>query len=455
MNAIDHEPWTGRPTWKAALFAALVSIVLGITTLGRKALWFDEAFDANAVSGSWRDLLHTVAMREMSQAAYLVGLKLWVGLTSSTEVWLRIPSVVLAAIASALLVRLGSRMFDRTTGALAGVLFATNGMVVAWSQQARTYALVTVAVIVASYLLVRALDDPRRRNWLLYAVGAGASVYCHFFAGFVVVAHVASLPFAARRPPLRYVAEAGALFATIIAPALFFTATASREPVSWISPPTTRWLFEVIMRTLGWNGALAIAAAVGVVVLAHRAKEGNAHRRWQMVLLLGWMMLPFCLALVVSRLQPILVPQYAIVVTPAIALAAAVAIGTCIRARALIGLSVLALVVAISGNSILTWYQRVPEDWRGAAAFVARERRQGDALLVLPSYAIDAYRYYDRVSGIVAPTSERRSFFVVRGNPAERRTYAAIPAAYLAGHRLVSAKRFGRAVSVLVYERTP
>ena len=183
-------------TWLPALAVGLLSLALGAATLGRKSLWYDEAFDAVHVRNSWEHLGRLIRHTEMSQGAYLVGLKIWAAATPDSEVWLRAPSVVAAALAAALLVPLGTRLFDRTTGTLAGVFLATNAFVVQHAQEVRTYALVILAVVVASLAFVNALDDPRRRNWLLYAVAAALAVYCHFYAGFVIVAHIASLPFA-------------------------------------------------------------------------------------------------------------------------------------------------------------------------------------------------------------------------------------------------------------------
>ena len=260
----------------------------------------------------------------MSQSAYLVLLKPWVAITTNNEVWLRLPSVIAAALAAALLVPLGARLFDRTTGIVAGILLATNELLVTWSQQARAYALVTFAVVLASLLFVRALDDPRRRNWLLYAVAAAFAVYCRFWAGFAIVAHFTSMPFAPRRPLLRRVVEATVVFLALIAGAVYFTATAQRvRQLGGIGVPSMDLLRSVVTLTSGHNVGLQLIALGGLVVLvfqtgAGHAGGGVAHRPGRRL---------DCVAdrALVSRseYQPILVPRYAIVITPALALAGA------------------------------------------------------------------------------------------------------------------------------------
>ena len=264
-------------SWAAPVGVGLLSLVLGLITLDRKSLWYDEAFNGEHIKSSWHDLVLLVSHTEMSQGAYLVLLKAWATVTVNNTLWLRLPSVAAAALAAALLVPLGTRLFDRTTGAAAGVLLATNELLLRWSQQARTYALVTLAVVVATFLFVRALDDPRRRNWLLYAVVAAFAVYCHFWAGFVIVAHFASVPFAPKRPPRRRVVEAAVVFLVLIGPALFFTVHAARSQLEWIPDPSIHVLRNLVTVTSGHNLALVVATIGGLAVLVYQA--GPARER--------------------------------------------------------------------------------------------------------------------------------------------------------------------------------
>ena len=418
MSSLLRSQATATPasSWRPALLVGALSAALGVTTLGRKSLWFDEAFDAQRVKGSWHSLFHVIGQTEMSQAAYLVVLKPWVALTSGSEVWLRLPSVIFAAVAAALLVPLGARLLDRTTGIVAGVLLATNQFVVSHAQEARTYALVTLAVVVTSYLFVVALDDPSRRRWLAYAVVAALSVYCHFYAGFVIAGQLAMLPFVPNRPPLRRVLEAAVVFGLLVTPALLFTATASRTQVGWIPSPSLavlRWVTEAIS---GRSPAFMLAAAAGLAILVHRLATGTATARWQPALIGTWAVFPLVLGALVSIVQPILWPQYAIVTTPALALAAAVTVSTLYRARRAVGAIALLIVVGLAGYRIAHWYRSVPEDWRGATAYVARERRPGDAVLVAPPWAIDAFRYYDRATPLASTLSTGKTFVLVFGS---------------------------------------
>lgn len=437
--------------WPFAAGVGMLSLVIGAITLGSKALWFDEAFNAIRIDRSWRDLLWTIRGTEMSQGVYLAGLKAWATVTPNSEVWLRLPSVVFAALAAALLVPLGTRLFDRRTGVIAGVLLATNVFFVQHAQEARTYALVTLAVVVASILFVNALDDPRRRNWLLYAVAAAAAVYCHFYAGFVIVAHVATIPFAPARPPWRRVAESGVLFVVLISPTLWFTARAGRDQISWIDDPGLRVVRLAFEANSGRNLILGAVAVLGLGLLAYRAGAGGAAERWRMMLIGGWCVLPIALALVVSVVQPILVVRYTVVIAPALALAAAFPLALLLTRSRPLAVVVLVALIAVSGQRLIEWYRSAPEDWRGAVAYVNAQQHPGDQVVVAPLWAQDAFSYYDAEQLLDEAARSRRTFVVVYGRSEDRPgiAKASVDGSLL---RVGSERRFGDRLVVRIYE---
>lgn len=438
--------------WPAAAAVGLLSLLLGAITLGQKSLWYDEAFNARRIKDSWWDLALIIRGTEMSQGVYMGGLKAWATVTPNSETWLRLPSVAFAALAAALLVPLGTRLFDRPTGIIAGVILATNAYLVRHAQEARTYALVTLAVVIASIFFVRALDDPRRRNWLLYAVAAAAAVYCHFYAGFVIVAHVATLPFAPVRPPWRRVIEAGALFVVLIAPTLYFTARAGRSQLNWIEDPSSRLVLRVVDTNTGQNLILAATAALGLMILTYRAGNGSIVDRWRLTLIGGWCAVPIALGIVVSQVQPILVVRYLIVIAPALALAAAFPVALALSRRRAAGVVALLALVAVSGYRLVDWYQRVPEDWRGAASYIASERQTRDAIVVAPFWAGDAYRYYEANARIDETAGARRTFVILYAssglNPSELAD-ARVDENILS---VTGERRFGDRLYVRIYE---
>jgi 4-amino-4-deoxy-L-arabinose transferase-like glycosyltransferase len=88
----------------------------------------------------------------------------------------------------ALLWRLAAWCFDRRVGWVVGLLAAANPFHVAYSQEARMYALLSLVAVVAAWGLLRALSEGKLRWWALYAVGAALTLYAHNLGVFVVLA---------------------------------------------------------------------------------------------------------------------------------------------------------------------------------------------------------------------------------------------------------------------------
>jgi mannosyltransferase len=140
-----------------ALAVAAVSLALGLYQLGQPSLWVDESFTARAMNFSYARLVHE------HHWLYYTLMKPWVAVAGTSEIALRLPSVLAAAAACALLVPLGDRLLGRPVGTIAGVVLALNAFVVQWAQQARSYSFVLLGAVLATLALVRLGRDRTRR----------------------------------------------------------------------------------------------------------------------------------------------------------------------------------------------------------------------------------------------------------------------------------------------------
>ena len=169
----------------AGLIAATVSLALGLFQLAQPSLWIDEAATARAVRFSFEQL------SAQHHWIYYSLMKPWTSVAGLGEFALRLPSVVAAALACALLVPLGNRLLGRPVGSLAGLLLALNPFVVQWSQQARSYSMVMLVAIVATAALVYLRSTIGRRAWALYALSAVTLLVLQpLCAGLMLAVHV-------------------------------------------------------------------------------------------------------------------------------------------------------------------------------------------------------------------------------------------------------------------------
>ena len=114
-------------------------------------------------------------------------LKPW-SLAAGTSEWaIRLPSVFAAMAACGLLVVVVRRLFDRRVALVSGLFLATSPFLVKWSQQARSYSFVLAAGILATLLLLRALERNSRGAWALYGLALSLVFAMQPVSAFVLV----------------------------------------------------------------------------------------------------------------------------------------------------------------------------------------------------------------------------------------------------------------------------
>ena len=362
--------------WSAAA-AAAVSLGLGLYQLGQPSLWIDEAATSQVTSRSYLALMHE------HHWIYYTVMKLWVGLVGSSEVALRLPSVLAAAGACALLVPFGNRLLGRPVGSIAGLLLAVNPFVVQWSQQARSYSIVVLATIVTTWLFVRMRADESRRAWLTYTVCLGAFLLLQpLSAGLLAVAHL----LAARGFRTR-VAMAGAVVVLVGSPFLVGVGD-SDVRAGTIARHVDPTIGSVSHALVELSGALGVGLLLALASLAWV--------RGERLLLAAWAFAPLAISVAVTPVGTVFIDRYVIVSTPAFALLVAALVAR-LRRR---GLAVaVAALAAGTVAGLALWYGMDGsqnwrgEDWKSATRYAMKH---GGAR-VYPYWAANAYRYYGGV----------------------------------------------------------
>jgi hypothetical protein len=184
----------GTPEVPKEHFHLLVGILfllvgaLWLLPLGA-SLWLDETGTFWIVQGSFSQTIHR-ALESSGSIPYFV--TVWVAKTvgGSSEVVLRLPSIISMGVATYLLYRLGRRLFDRETGILAAIVLVASGHIVFAAADARPYAMALMAVIASFFFLVRWMDEGRPLDAVLYVAFSALTVATHYLIALALIGQV-------------------------------------------------------------------------------------------------------------------------------------------------------------------------------------------------------------------------------------------------------------------------
>jgi mannosyltransferase len=362
----------------------------------------DEAEHVAVTTRRWAELV-PFSHVDASGSAYAPLLKGWLHVGSSEWV-ARVPSVAAIALAAIIVCLLGTQLFDRRAGLVAGVAFATSGFVIGSAQLVGPLAFAVLDATLATWLLVLALGTDRRLAWTGYAVVAGLGPWLHASCSFVLVAQAAAIGVAAQRVGSARLVRVATFVAAAALPVVVAVLATHQHRLDRLVQPDLGDVARAFHASAGRNLLLLVLAGVGVVWLL-----GWVQRRdpFPLVLLTAWATAPLVGSLLLSVARPSLDPRYLVVSTPALALLAGVGV------RALpwrvLALSAATLTLALAGLRLGQYYTLLPEDWRAAARFALSDRKPGDRIAVAPARALTAFARYagpDRGSATVrGPTA--------------------------------------------------
>ena len=303
------------------LFPALLTLLIGAWALSTPSYWRDEAATLDAESRSLPALPHMLSNVDAVHGAYYLLMWPIVHTFGTSEPVLRLPSLLAMTAAATGVAALGRRLHTPRAGLLAGLTFAVLPQVIRYAQEGRCYALLLACAVAASYLLVRATEDPTRRMLVGYAAAIAALGLLNLFGLLLPAGHAIFL-IARHRALLRRWLITAALACLPSVP-IVILAWQQRDQLGWLTEPgatvpadLTRWL-------AGSTGSVVLVSVL--IGLGLRAQTGAA-TAW---LALPWLLVPPIVLLSVAEIAiPVYVQRYVAYCLPALALPVGVGLAT-------------------------------------------------------------------------------------------------------------------------------
>ncbi len=172
--------------WVLALLTAL-GIAIRFASLGVQSYHHDEVITvARVIPGSFTDMLKQVKGSESNPPLYYVLAWGWAKAFGTGEVGMRSLSALFGAATVPLAYCIGAELSSRRAGLITAALIAVSPMLIWYSQEARSYALLVFFCAASLLFFARALRTRSGRDLALWALASALALCSHYFAFFAV-----------------------------------------------------------------------------------------------------------------------------------------------------------------------------------------------------------------------------------------------------------------------------
>lgn len=359
------------------VLGVLESVRLWLLPMG-SSFWLDELI---TFWSAYKGVVPAIARSQFwpGQAMpYTLLSALVIRLGGTSEIALRLPSLLATVLTAWLLFRLGEHFFDRETGVLVVVVFASfHEIAKQAAMNARPYGIALLLVVASVLQLVRWLDQRRLRNMVGFVLTAAAIPYFQFLFATIYLVFLAYAVYiwrSDRRLRLKELIAPAALIAILLSPlvwnSIYVHRTSSES--SWASSPDALELVSSFMPQV-LAASILLGVLAGCFARGRMATIAAKMPRSAIFLFVSWFTIPIVTLFIVARISPfkVFVSRYYLPSFAALALIVGSGIRTFAvpRMRLIIATSIaLVSITSYSGYHLFVSPHR--EDWRAAAKSV-------------------------------------------------------------------------------------
>jgi mannosyltransferase len=384
-QALAHVAW---------LVPTALMATLGLIRLGWPGLWADELATWGMITASWSQMWSVLGKVDAVIGPYYLITRCSAEIFGTSDVALRLPSVIAMTAAVAVTARIGTRLATPRVGLVAGLMLALFPTTSRYAQEARPYAFTVFAAALATLLLVRLLENPGHGRLIAYAGAVSMLGLTHPIALLLVVAHGCLVLLTRRKAMVRW--TLGGMLGVL--PVLPFVVLGSRQKAQtdWI-PPTD------LDRLANLPHALFGLGVIGGILWALALLSCSLRR--PAVHYTTWAVVPMVGLYLASQITPLWVPRYLLFTLPAWALLGATALARAPVIRGVVA-AVAIGVIGIAAQLDLRQPDGHGQATRDAAALIESSVQTGDVIVYGPNVGDEGRAGRDLVARYIP--SDRR-----------------------------------------------
>jgi mannosyltransferase len=411
----------GMSTRQVVLLLILILAVgsfLRIYDLGAESLWLDEAWSIHESAMS----VQGIAEHANHPPLYFFILRFWIHLFGTSEVALRSLSAIFGIISIPLIYLVGSNLFNRKVGLIAGLLSAISYYQIYYSQEARAYSLLLLLSLLSYLFFIKILRGDRKWYYPAYFLATLLLGYTHIYGPFIIASQILFFllfwkKYRAQR--VKFAVTAAVTIAALLplVPLMGGRVAYIAQQGFWIATPNLGDLLYTFGAFAGSGGGrtfilvlfllMAIIGFLSIKIVRSQWDWKKPLRNltglgWDFrlesiepgLLLLIWLFFPIVIPFILSQfMTPIYLTRYVIGASPAFYLLVARGVGNLNRKWLLY--PVLILIIILSSFGLQSYYKNdVKEHWREAANLVELNSMRNDAIIFCAFYYRVPFDYY-------------------------------------------------------------
>jgi mannosyltransferase len=376
----------------------VVMLILALWRISTASFWRDEAATLSAARRPLGVLFHMLARTDVVHSCYYLLMWVVIRIFGSSELAMRFPSALAVTAAAAGVAAIGARLASERAGLAAGLMFAVFPVTSRYGQEARSYAIVMMLAVLATYALIRAANNSAGRHWWIAYCGLTA------LSGWINLMSLLILPAHGMSVRKRRWTIAAAITCALVSPMMVLAWPQRQGTSRFLTVTPLSAITELPGRLTGsWSLLIVI---LPLAALAVRSRTRSDVVRFAM----PWLLVPPCVLIAVQTVTPVYDPRYILFCVPALALLAGTGLDVAAELLAdRLGTRVtvqpaavlVAGAIAIGASGIPAQLAARSPDGHGdnirlAAQIVARHARPGDAVLYEPAWwrlVSNAYPY--------------------------------------------------------------
>lgn len=365
-------------------FILAAALILRLINLNQ-SLWLDEAINVvNSQKFSFYDFLTVYSIGDFHPPLYFAILWIWTRFFGTSEIIVRLPSILLGISTVWLIFLIGKQLFNKKTALIAALILTFNPLHIYYSQEARMYSLAAFSVAFSFWALINLIKN-KKYFLLIYGLSITLILYSDYLIYFAIVSQLVYILWC-EKEKLASVINAMVIGGLIWSPWLLIFPkqlstgqTAASQIPGWanvvggtsLKEVALVWVKSLIGRVT-FENKLLYGAVISIISLIYGFIIWKSTKPFnkEIKLLLCWTILPVLLALIVSFYIPVLSFFRMLFILPGLALIVAKGLENLpSRFRS----PALSLVLLISSIFLLHYYfnpkyQR--EDWKGAMSYI-------------------------------------------------------------------------------------